>query len=68
MPNYSNRTFECPYYRWSDGLRLRCEGARMDFPTRASINAFTGRYCCADWRSCSTAKMLEDHYYREDKG
>lgn len=73
MPNYTNRMFRCPFYRWSDvmldGGRVVCESAQIDFPDRDSIDSYVLRHCaCDDWNQCSIAQSLLQYYTRPKDG
>lgn len=62
---YSNRTWVCPFYKWDERLCVHCEGGKIRFPDRISLNEFVRLYCgTANWKTCSVAENLLRYYER----
>lgn len=60
------RVFQCPYYKWTGGLRVFCESGRTDFTSKQALRDFVCRYCGSDpgWKSCTMAQRLNREYER----
>lgn len=70
MGKASNKTWACPFYKWSDYKldALKCECAKLTFPDRQSMDGFTGAYCAGEvpnWEKCTYAKMMNEYYERK---
>ena len=63
------RTWFCPFWKWEDGLKVYCEGARMDFTDQDAREDYIGRYCANNpgWECCTVAKCLCRQYERREK-
>ena len=62
---YSNKTWQCPFFRWDERLCVHCEGGKVEFPDMKV------RDYCADnpgWKKCTIASFLERFYEREEDG
>lgn len=66
--SWSNRAYQCPYYKWNEYRCVHCEGATISFPDRAAQAEFVTRFCAHErgWRHCSLASMLSRYYERTD--
>lgn len=61
----SDVDFVCPYYRWSRGTRVGCEGeCRVSLPDRSSFDRYVGTYCASlpGWERCSLARARNQYY------
>lgn len=61
----SDVDFVCPFYQWSRGLRVGCEGGcRVGFPDRAAFDRYIGDYCGAlpGWERCTLAQARSRCY------
>ena len=57
--------FICPYYRWSRGVRVCCEGeCRVSFPDRETFDQYVGTYCAnlPGWEECTLAQARTKYY------
>ena len=57
--------FVCPYYQWSRGVRVGCEGeCRVSFPDRKSFDRYVGAYCAnlPGWEGCTLARARTEYY------
>lgn len=63
------RMYECPFFRAHKKLRVSCELGEMNFPDAVTRDEFLNCNCSAhpDWRKCSLAKVLNNHYCRQDE-
>lgn len=60
--------FICPFYQWSRGLRVGCEGeCRVSFPDRQTFDRYVGAYCAnlPGWEGCTLAQERCRYYERE---
>lgn len=60
--------FVCPYYQWSRGLRVGCEGeCRVSFPDRQAKEEYVAQYCAnlPGWGRCSLARAKNRFYERD---
>lgn len=65
---YSSKTFECPFFKWDERLRVHCEGGCASFRDRAAAQEYINRHCASvnGWKSCSLACSLVRYYERAD--
>lgn len=63
------RTWTCPYFSGSEGRRIECEGAKLNFKSRETYLAYAKAYCSAvpGWEGCVIAQRLGEAY-REAEG
>lgn len=60
--------FVCPFYQWSRGLRVGCEGeCRVSFPDRRAFDRYVGAHCAnlPGWERCTLAQARCQHYEQE---
>ncbi len=60
--------FVCPFYKWSRGMRIGCEGeCRVSFPDRAAFERYVGAYCAnlPGWEKCTLAEARNQYYEQE---
>ena len=65
---YSNRTWNCPFFKWDEKMCVHCEGGRISFPDRKASEEYISRYCAsvANWNDCSVASNLLRYYERTE--
>lgn len=58
------RTWSCPFWKWEDGLKVYCEGCRMDFADQEAREDYIKRYCASNpgWEGCTVAQALCRRY------
>lgn len=61
--SWSRRIWSCPYYKWDDKLRIKCECGRLDFPARKSLERYADRYCSSveGWSRCTLACSMTEY-------
>ena len=58
----------CPYYKYEAPQLIYCEGVEdktalhLAFNTKSGKKEYMGRKCCAKWRQCLIAQMLNRKY------
>lgn len=71
MADYWHKAWACPFYAWSDKLRVSCEGGgTLAFPDAETAVEYMDAYCaCGDngWRQCTIAASLLRYYGRKDE-
>ena len=67
--DYWHSKFICPYYKWSERLRIGCEGKHiLKFDTVSEIQKYTKAYCAGwKWQRCPHADKLNQQYEEENK-
>lgn len=67
MAGWSNRTYTCPFYRTHGRYYVNCEGGKLTFPNRITMNKFINKYCAhhRQWQCCTLASAINEFY--EDK-
>lgn len=65
---YSNKTWQCPFFRWDERLCVHCEGGKVEFPDMKVRDYYINRYCADNpgWKKCTIASFLERFYEREE--
>ena len=66
---YSNKTWQCPFFRRDERLCVHCEGGKVAFPNMEVRGYYINRYCANNpgWEQCSIASFLERFYERNDE-
>lgn len=66
---YSNRTWQCPYYKWDEKLIMHCEAGRLRFPDRDTAVAYFDTFCSClwGWKKCTLAQSMTRFYENNDK-
>ncbi len=66
MARIAQRTWVCPFYKFSEGLCVHCEGGgRAVFPDLAAEEEYVGQYCGSyGWERCSLAANRVRYYER----
>ncbi len=67
---YSNRAWQCPFFRWDERRKVHCEGgSAISMPDAASFRAYISRHCSSHqgWHSCSIAVQLSSYWDRVDR-
>lgn len=71
MADYWHKAWTCPFYAWSDKLRVRCEGGGVQaFPDVKTATEYMDAYCACGrngWRKCTIAAALLRYYERKDE-
>ena len=54
------KTYECPFYRWEEKMKIHCEGGTVNFLSKGMRQHFTERYCSNErgWKFCTIAGCL----------
>lgn len=65
---YSNRLFQCPFFKWDELQKLHCEAAVVTIPAR-ELQQYMDRYCASlpGWKTCPLASALLHHYDLEEE-
>ena len=63
---YSNRFWQCPYYKWDERQAMPGEAGKIKFPDRQAALDYMDCYCSNEinWKFCSLACMLSGFYER----
>ncbi len=68
MPQYSNKTWVCPFYQWSKKEDIYCEGGVLKFPDWQAMSDYADKYCASfGYEGCGIAQALTEFYEREHK-
>lgn len=65
---YEDANAECPYYREEGYRQVICEGVDSKSTLQLVLNSkgrkqeFKEQYCCARWKRCHIAQMLNRMY------
>lgn len=62
---YSNRIWQCPFFRWDEKSKVHCEGGVVSLPKREYTD-YIENYCAhiTGWRGCPLARALNLYYER----
>lgn len=68
MGDYWHKNYQCPFYGWSDKVRICCEcGSVLRFPDGETAKGFLDAFCAGEWKTCSIAQTLWSYYEKEDE-
>lgn len=58
------RVYNCPFFRWEDGMKIHCESGTVRFPTIKCKLDYARRFCAAvpGWNGCTLAQYLKQYY------
>lgn len=64
MAGYSHLSWACPYFAWDAKCVIKCERARLVFPTYEAEKNYANRYCANvdGWSRCTLAADLNNYY------
>ena len=63
---YSNRIWQCPYFRWDKRQEVHCEGGVCRFDCRETYLGYVREFCSGEWRRCTLAQALSRQYEEEE--
>lgn len=61
---YSRRNWACPFFKWDECDKIHCEGGKLTFRSRKSIEDYAQKYCGSieGWKKCTIAESVEMYY------
>lgn len=67
--HWSRRVWMCPYYRFDDRLKVKCDAGTIKFPDRYAIVKFADDYCgnLPGWEKCPLAMCMNDYFDRMEE-
>lgn len=67
MAKFEDTYVKCPFYKWEEGQKLRCEGVSHIVDNKAVRREVERIVCKGDWRVCPFAQALERLYFYGDR-
>lgn len=64
MAKIEDTYVKCPFYKWEEGQKLRCEGVSHVFDDKQMRREMERILCKRDWKRCPIAQILEQKYYQ----